>query len=92
MQEWHSAFLTINLFSFVSTFTFDPLGARGADWSDVSLTENTSISGLVTMSNISQHFQNKSLFTLTGTLWTEIKKVPFNEAFSPTAKANERKS
>lgn len=53
---------------------------------------STSISDSGHWAKLLQQFQNKTLFTLNGTLWTEIKEVPFNGAFSPTAKANERKS
>lgn len=36
--------------------------------------------------NYPNSFKTKP-FTLNGTLWTEIKEVPFNGAFGPTAKS-----
>ena len=87
-----NASVTINLISFASLFPFGSLGPRGADRADVSLTdrtysltlrENQSMI-LAIGAKLARRFQNKTLVTLNGVLWTGIKEVTSDEALIPT--------
>lgn len=99
MQAWCTVFL-INLLSFVSLFTLYSLGACGADWTNVSLTNRKYAHTCTHTQNVNQHdlsrrhtTQNKTKrFTLNGTLWTEIIRRPIQWSLQSLSKANERKS
>lgn len=67
---YSTAFLTNDLFSFASLFTFYPLGASGADWADVSLTDREYARACAerSVNDSGQWFRNKTLFTLNSAL------------------------